>query len=72
MNRKGFRTSSVTLVTTLLDAEKYPANELADQYLHRWNIEVSFRDLKQTMKMDTLRCKTYEGVLKELAVFTLV
>ena len=72
VHRKGFRSKSVTLVTTLVDAETYPACELADQYLDRWQIEVNFRDLKQTMKMDVLKCKTVEGVLKELAVFTLI
>jgi hypothetical protein len=30
----------VTLVTTLLDAEKYPAEELAALYGQRWRIEV--------------------------------
>jgi hypothetical protein len=35
-------------------------------------VEVNFRHLKITMKMDVLRCKTVDGVLKELAVFALV
>ena len=30
------------------------------------------RDLKITMKMDVLKCKTVDGVLKELTVFMLV
>jgi len=70
--RKGYRSKSVTLVTTLLDPEDYPAEELAGQYLDRWQIEVNLRDLKQTMKMDVLKCKSVDGVLKELAVFVLV
>ena len=32
----GFRTREVTLVTTLLDAEAYPADELAELYGTRW------------------------------------
>jgi hypothetical protein len=72
LKRNGFRTRSVTLVTTLLDAKMYPAHELAEQYRGRWQIEVDFRHLKQTMKMNVLKCKTVDGVLKELAVFTLV
>ena len=72
VNRKGFRTHSVTLITTLLDSEKYPAESLAEQYLDRWQIEVDFRHLKQTMQMETLRCQTTEAVLKELAMFVLV
>lgn len=72
VSRKGFRSKSVTLVTTLTDAQMYPAAELAEQYLGRWQIEVNLRDLKQTMGMDVLKCKTVDGVLKELAVFVLV
>lgn len=70
--RKGFRSRSVTLVTTLVDSQKYPAAELAEQYLGRWEIETNFRHLKQTMGMEVLKCKTVDGVLKELAIFTLV
>jgi hypothetical protein len=68
----GFRTREVTLVTTLLDAEVYPASELAKGYGLRWRIEGNLRHLKTTMGLETLSCKTYEGVLKELIVFSLV
>jgi len=37
------------LVTTLLDAEKYPWEELVSLYLGRWDIELRFRDIKTTM-----------------------
>jgi Transposase DDE domain len=66
------RTDEVTLVTTLLDPERYPAQELADLYGVRWTVETDLRHIKQTMKMDVLKCKTVEGVLKELTVFTMV
>ncbi len=72
VDRKGFRSKRITLVTTLLDPEQYPAAELAEQYFGRWEIELNFRHLKQTMKMDVLKCETVDGVLKELAIFTLV
>lgn len=72
VTRKGFRVHCVTLVTTLLDSKKYSAKSLAEQYLSRWQIEVDFRHLKQMMKMEVLRCKTTEGVLKELAMLALV
>ena len=32
----------------------------------RWGVETNLRHLKQTMKMDVLRCKSEDGVLKEL------
>lgn len=70
--RPGFRVREVTLVTTLLDAQKYTAEDLAAAYGLRWTVETNFAHLKTTMKMDVLRCKTVEGVLKELAMFLLV
>ena len=68
----GFRTHSVTLVTTLLDAEAYSAEGLAKLYGARWGVETNLRHLKQTMKMDVLRCESEEGVLKELMVYAMV
>lgn len=69
---RGRRTRVVTLVTTLLDPEKYPARELARLYGLRWTVETNLRHLKQTLHLDVLRCQTVEGVLKELAVFVLI
>jgi hypothetical protein len=66
------RTRVVTLVTTLLDPEQYPAQELAKLYGLRWGVETNLKHLKQTLHMDVLRCQTVEGVLKELAVFVLI
>lgn len=54
------------IVTTLLDAQKYPAEEIASLYLHRWEIELRFRDIKTTMGMDMLRTQSPEMVRKEL------
>jgi hypothetical protein len=68
----GFRTTEITLVTTLVDATVYPAEALADLYYRRWQVELNFRHMKITMKMDVLRCETVDGVLKELAIFSLV
>jgi len=70
--RRGYRTREVTLVTTLLDARKYPKAALADLYQQRWQVETNLRALKQTMGMDVLRCKSRDGVLKELWVYVLV
>ncbi len=72
VDQRGCRTRQVTLVTTLLDPQQYPAQALADLYGQRWQIETNLRHLKQTMKMDVLHCKTVAGVLKELTVFALV
>lgn len=67
----GFRTREVTLVTTLVDAVAYPAEAWASLDRRRWEVEVPFRNLKTTMKMDVLRCKTVDGIRKELAVYAL-
>ena len=72
VNRPGFRVKTITLVTTLLDAEIYTVDVLSDLYFARWRIETNFGHLKTTMGMDVLKCKTVEGVLKELIVFALV
>jgi Transposase DDE domain len=65
----GFRAQSVTLVTTLLDPEAYPAQELARLYLRRWRIELWFRDLKTATGMEVLRCKSPKLLHKELEMF---
>jgi len=65
----GFRVRSVTLVTTLLDPKEYPAEELARLYAERWRIELWFRDIKTSMGMEVLRCKSPKMVHKELEMF---
>ena len=65
----GFRTQSVTLVTTLLDPQAYPARELAALYARRWKIELWFRDIKTSMGMEVLRCLSPKMVHKELEMF---
>ena len=69
--QKGYRTRVITLVTTLLDPDAYPATELAELYLSRWQIELNFRHLKTTMGMEVLHCKHADGVLKELHMFAI-
>jgi hypothetical protein len=72
VNRPGFRVRVVTLVTTLLDAEAYPVEALADLYYQRWGVETDLSHLKTTLGMDVLHCKTEDGVLKELTMFAIV
>lgn len=68
----GVRTKEVTLVTTLVDAERYSAKELARLYGLRWGVETNLRHLKRTLGMDVLHCTTVSGVLKELTVFVIL
>ena len=72
VEQPGYRTTSITLVTTLLDAKEYPLEELARLYQQRWRVETNLSHLKRTMGMDVLRCETRDGVLKELMIFALV
>jgi hypothetical protein len=69
--QRGYRTRVITLITTLLDPEAYPATALAELYLSRWQIEVNFRHLKTTMGLEVLHCQTVDGVLKELYMFAI-
>ena len=66
---KGFRVDTITVVTTLLDPERFPTSAFADLYRRRWNAELFLRDIKTTMGMDILRCKTPEMVHKELTIY---
>jgi Transposase DDE domain len=65
ISRRGFRTQSITLVTTLNDPA-ITAQELAALYLRRWEIELHFREIKVLLNMDVLRCKTPEMIEREL------
>jgi hypothetical protein len=66
---KGFRVRDYDLVTTLLDASIYSADDLAELYFRRWSVELFFRHIKTTMGMEMLRCKTPKMVRKELRMF---
>ena len=50
----GSGSTKLVLVTTMLDAEEYTKEELADLFLQRWNIELDLRSIKDVMQMDVL------------------
>jgi hypothetical protein len=64
--RKGFR--PVILITDLVDHEKYPASEIAGLFRARWEVELSFRELKVHLaqRKEVLRSKKPGRVLQEL------
>jgi Transposase DDE domain len=64
--RRGFRTRSLVVVTTLLDAAAYPREDLAGLYRARWHAELDLRSIKSTLGMDVLRCKSPAMVRKEV------
>jgi hypothetical protein len=65
-HRPGFKPQ--TLLTSLIDAEKYPANEVRALYHERWELELGFDEVKTDMleRQETLRSKTPTGVMQEL------
>lgn len=62
----GFRSREIRIVTTLLDAELYSKEDIAQLYRQRWHCELDLRSLKITLNMKHLRCKTPEMVEKEV------
>ena len=72
VERPGFRTKELHLVTTLLNATKYSKADLADLYKRRWQVELHFRTLKVDLETGVLRCKTPAMVRKELAMHVVV
>ena len=72
INEPGFRTRSFHIITTLTDPKVYSAEAIADLYFQRWDIELFFRDIKTTMGMDILRCKSPSMIRKELLMYFIV
>lgn len=68
---KGFRTRTVTLVTTLLDPQKYPVSALAALYRRRWQVELSFRQIKTALSMEHLAVRSPEMIARSLAMHLL-
>lgn len=64
--RRGHRPRRLILVTTLLDPEEYPAEQIALLYLRRWEIEIDFRHLKSVLGIEVLGGKTPDIVKKEI------
>jgi hypothetical protein len=65
--RRGFRDQRIIVVTTLLDAKRYSAQQLTRLYGWRWQAaEINLRHLKTTLKMEMLTAKTPSMVCKEI------
>ena len=52
----GRRTETITVVTTLTDAQAFTKQDIAELYGFRWNVELDIRAIKQTLGLDHLRC----------------
>ena len=56
------------LITTLLDPDHYPAQELVELYHARWELEIGFDEFKTHMleRKESLRSKKPEGIYQEV------
>jgi len=59
------------LVSTFLSPRKMPKAELEKLYWQRWNVELDLRNIKTTLGMETLSCKTPQMCEKEFWVYLL-
>lgn len=59
------------LVTTFLDPKETPKRVVAALLRRRWHVELDIRNIKTTLGMEQLRCKTPEMARKELWVYLL-
>ena len=62
----GRRVRTLTVVTTLLDADAYSKADIAALYGFRWNSELDLRSIKQTLNLAHVRCKSPAMVRREL------
>ena len=63
--RPGWRPHSLYLFTTLTDVPTYPPRRLLEIYGWRWQAELNFRTIKDTMEMDQSEAKSADMVRKE-------
>jgi len=66
-----FAAGGKIMVSTFLDPKDTPKAVLKALYARRWHVELDLRNIKTTLGMQYLRCKTPEMVLKELWVYLL-
>lgn len=66
-----FKAGGKVMVTTFLCPKETSKAVLKTLYRCRWNVELDLRNIKTTLGMETLRCKTPEMAIKELWVYLL-
>lgn len=62
------RPTIITVVTTLIDPEEYPSEDIAELYNYRWNAELDIRAIKITLQLDHILCKSPRMVELRLRV----
>jgi putative transposase len=62
----GRRTKSIDIITTLIDADEYSKEDIAELYGFRWNSELDIRSIKSNLNLGHVRCKSPAMVLSEV------
>lgn len=65
------RIGGKTLITTLQDPLKAPRQALKELYRSRWQVELDIRNIKTTLGMETLSCKSPQMAEKEMWIYFL-
>ena len=69
---RGFRTSRIVVVTSLLDEKEFPDAAIAELYGLRWQIELHYRQIKTNLALDVLRGLSPAMIKRELWMHALV
>ena len=62
----GRRTKCIDVITTLVDANEYTKEDIAELYGFRWNSELDIRSIKVSLNLGHVRCKSPEMVRREV------
>jgi putative transposase len=62
----GRRTTTIDIITTLVDADEYSKEDIAELYGFRWNSELDIRSIKACLNLAHVRCKSPEMVHREV------
>ena len=71
IHARGLRDEKIVIATSLTDPKKYPKEMILKWYLRRWEIEVSFRDMKTTLRYEFIRGQSPRMVKLEIEVLLL-
>lgn len=65
---KTIKGKTYRILTSMTDRLRFPGNEIVDLYAHRWEIELGYREIKQTLLNNSyhLRSKRPDMVKQEL------
>lgn len=63
---RGRRTKTIDVITTLVDADEFTKEDIAELYGFRWNTELDIRSIKSSLNLGHVRCKSPEMVHREV------